>query len=79
MLTVQTMIFFICNLDDHSFCVEPACGVSLSVVYEGLLPEILKKNGHDLGEGPVVVLVCGGNDASVKILKDYAEKLKLDI
>ncbi|OXA50993.1 Serine dehydratase-like [Folsomia candida] len=65
--------------DDHAFCVEPACGVSLSAVYQGILHEIFTSNGHELGQGPVVVLVCGGCDSSVKILKDYAEKLGIDI
>lgn len=66
--------------DDHAFCVEPSCGVTLSAVYEGLLPEIMRKNGHNLIPGrPVVVLVCGGQDASIKILKDYAETLGVPI
>jgi len=66
--------------DDHAFCVEPSCGVTLSVIYQGLLPEILKQNGYELiPDRPVVVLVCGGQDSSVKILKEYAEKLNIAI
>jgi len=65
--------------DDHAFCVEPSCGVSLSAVYEGILPEIFRSNGQELGDGPVVVLVCGGCDSSVKILKEYAEQLGIEI
>jgi L-serine/L-threonine ammonia-lyase len=63
--------------DDHAFCVEPACGVSLSLIYEGLIQGILEKHGHPL-HGPVVVLVCGGCDTSVKILQEYAYKLAID-
>ncbi|XP_037043687.1 L-serine dehydratase/L-threonine deaminase-like [Bradysia coprophila] len=66
--------------DDHAFCVEPSCGVTLSVIYEGLLPGIMERNGFELlPDRPVVVLVCGGQDASVKILKEYAEKLNVPI
>lgn len=71
---------FLCISDDHAFCVEPSCGVTLSVVYQGLLPAILERNGYELIPGrPVVVLVCGGQDSSVKILKEYAEKLDVPI
>lgn len=48
-------------------------------MYQGILGDIFAQNGQKLGPGPVVVLVCGGNDASVKILKDYAEKLGVDM
>lgn len=66
--------------DDHAFCVEPACGVTLSVLYQGLLPGILEQNGYELTPGrPVVALVCGGQDSSVKILKEYAEKFDVQI
>lgn len=66
--------------DDHAFCVEPSCGVTLSVIYQGLLPSILEKNGYELIPGrPVVALVCGGQDTSVKILTEYAEQLNVPI
>jgi hypothetical protein len=70
--------------DDHAFCVEASCGVSLSAVYQGILPEILTNAGYKLSKsgtkkGPVVVIVCGGCDTSVKILKDYAEQLGVKI
>lgn len=54
--------------------------MTLSVIYQGLVPAILEKNGYELIPGrPVVALVCGGQDCSVKILKEYAEKFDVPI
>jgi L-serine/L-threonine ammonia-lyase len=48
--------------DDHGYVVEPACGVSLAVVYENLLPRVLEEEGYSSGDGPIVIVVCGGSD-----------------
>ena len=41
---------------DHRMLVEPACAVSLSSIYEDILPsEVLD------AKGPIVVIVCGGS------------------
>lgn len=44
--------------DDHRVLVEPACGAALAPVYAGAVP----------GEGPVVVVVCGGAGATLEAL-----------
>ena len=43
--------------NDQRLLVEPACGAALSAIYSGLVKDM--KN--ELGEGPVVMVVCGGN------------------
>ena len=40
---------------DQRLLVEPACGAALSAVYTGLV----KKMQDKLGEGPLVMVVCG--------------------
>lgn len=47
--------------DDHRLLVEPACGAALAPVYAGDLP----------GEGPVVVVVCGGAGATLDALAGW--------
>lgn len=44
-------------LDDERLCIEIACGVSVAVLYENLLPKLLP-NLHP--ESKVVLVVCGG-------------------
>jgi len=43
--------------NDQRLLVEPACGAALSAIYSGLVREM----ENELGEGPVVMVVCGGN------------------
>lgn len=43
--------------DEEKMIVEPACGVSLAVIYDGLLEELIPNFGP---ESRVVVIVCGG-------------------
>ncbi|KAF2171514.1 hypothetical protein M409DRAFT_63753 [Zasmidium cellare ATCC 36951] len=57
--------------NDERILVEPACAVSLAVVYSGKLKEYLP----DLKpESRVVVVVCGGSGLSVEILNGYIKK-----
>jgi L-serine/L-threonine ammonia-lyase len=59
---------------DHRLLVEPACGAALAVVYSERLREELLK---DVGNGPIVIEVCGGSGVSLELLmqwkKDYLE------
>lgn len=50
-------------------------------MYSKILPGLLNKNGQNFDDnsGPVVVIVCGGSDASVDILNCYAKGLGLDV
>ena len=52
-------------LEDHRIMVEPACGASLSAVYDGC--EILK------GKRNVVVIVCGGVGVTLKQLEEWSQ------
>lgn len=58
-------------LDDERTLVEPACGVCLSLCYEGrlrrLMPELT-------AESNVVIVVCGGSNISFEILDSYMKK-----
>jgi L-serine/L-threonine ammonia-lyase len=63
--------------DDHVFLVEPAAGVSLATVYSNLLPQILAQKGFNISTGPVVIIVCGGNDINAEILMKLAKDLEI--
>lgn len=53
-------------LDEHHLLVEPACGAALAPLYEGLdLP----------GDGPVLVIVCGGSVIEIDRLLHLAHEL----
>lgn len=52
-------------LDDHRVLVEPACGASLSVVYDR----------HPRLRGPVLVVVCGGASATMQQLAAWRATL----
>lgn len=54
--------------DDHRVLVEPACGASLSVVYENAPP--LE------GRGSVLVVVCGGAGATRELLEKWDKVTK---
>lgn len=50
-------------LDDHRILTEPACGVSLSLLYER---KVQFKPGDN-----VLVIVCGGASVTLKAMMDY--------
>jgi L-serine/L-threonine ammonia-lyase len=52
--------------DDHRLLVEPACGASLSTVYN--------RAGPLAGLAPVVVIVCGGAGVSLGLLEEWDKK-----
>jgi len=57
--------------NDHRILVEPACGSVLASVYSGHLTRILP----DLGPGPVVVIVCGGNIVNTQLLNQWSQSI----
>jgi len=61
---VQALVRF---ADDHRLLVEPACGAALAPVYQGLVG----------GEGPVVVVVCGGASATLEALSGWCDAVGL--
>lgn len=64
--------------DDERMIVEPACGVSVAVCYDGRLKKLLP---HLTEESKVVVVVCGGSNITLERLcqfrTQYAEAEKL--
>jgi len=58
-------------LDDERMLVEPACGVSVALAYDGRLKRYLKNFGP---EKKVVIVVCGGSKISLEMLLQYKEK-----
>ena len=53
-------------LDDHRILVEPACGASLAVVYDGA-PALEQAT-------TVLVIVCGGVTATVENLRQWSKQ-----
>ena len=54
--------------DDEKVLVEPACGAALAAVYSGIIKR-LQDEGKLAGSlGPVVIVVCGGNNISMEQL-----------
>ena len=57
---------------EHRMLVEPACGAALSAVYfksEDLFSQVV-------GIKPIVVVVCGGNMASLDLFETWKKSLK---
>ena len=50
--------------------VEPACGAALSAVYSQVDLDL-----KSAAEGPIVVVVCGGNMASIDLFNQWRKDL----
>jgi len=57
-------------LDDERFLVEPACGVSVALAYDGRLKTYLKGFRPD---SKVVIVVCGGSKITLDSLNQYRQ------
>ena len=57
--------------DDERLIVEPACGVSVAVCYDGRLKQLLPELNND---SKVVVIICGGSDITLEMLMGYRKK-----
>ena len=55
----------------HRMLVEPACGAALSAVFNQ--SDILPKNGS----GPIIMVVCGGNMASLELFDGWKKQLNI--
>lgn len=57
---------------------EPACGAALAAVYSGVLRRLQRegKLAEPMG-GPVVMVVCGGNNISIGQLQKLKQQLGL--
>ncbi|XP_033829030.1 L-serine dehydratase/L-threonine deaminase-like [Periophthalmus magnuspinnatus] len=55
-------------LDDEKILVEPACGAALAAVYSGIIKKLQDEDKLAKQLGPVVIVVCGGNNISMEQL-----------
>ncbi|CBX90899.1 hypothetical protein LEMA_P059330.1 [Plenodomus lingam JN3] len=58
--------------DDERIMVEPACGVSLALCYQGRLRKLLP---HLRESSRVVITVCGGSNITAKMLGDWSSSM----
>jgi L-serine/L-threonine ammonia-lyase len=56
--------------EDERALVEPACGATIALVYEGRLKEVVKDLKKD---SRVVLVVCGGRNIGLDLLKEWRE------
>ena len=56
--------------DDERILVEPACGVSIAPCYDGRLRKLLP---HLTPQSRVIVIVCGGSDATIELVSAYRQ------
>lgn len=54
---------------------EPACGAALAAVYSNIIKRLQGEGKLAPRLGPVVVVVCGGNNISMEQLQQLKKKL----
>ena len=62
--------------DDERILVEPACGVSAVLCWDGRLKKALPKLQP---ESKVVVVVCGGSNITLEMLVEYRKKYGMEL
>ncbi|KAM4578083.1 LOW QUALITY PROTEIN: L-serine dehydratase/L-threonine deaminase-like [Fundulus diaphanus] len=62
-------------LDDEKILVEPACGAALAAVYSDVIKRLQAEGKLAQPLGPVVVVVCGGNNISMEQLQRLKKQL----
>ncbi|XP_012736727.2 L-serine dehydratase/L-threonine deaminase [Fundulus heteroclitus] len=62
-------------LDDEKILVEPACGAALAAVYSDVIKRLQAEGKLARPLGPVVVIVCGGNNISMEQLQRLKKQL----
>lgn len=56
--------------DHQRIMVELSCGTVLSALYKGIVSQILSSHPN-LPDGPLVMIVCGGNDVKLKDMNEW--------
>ncbi|MBN3309336.1 L-serine dehydratase/L-threonine deaminase [Amia ocellicauda] len=64
-------------VDDEKILVEPACGAALAAVYNNTIGKLQEEGKLSRDLGPVVVVVCGGNNITLGQLQRLKEQLGL--
>lgn len=69
------------SADDEKVLVEPACGAALAAVYSGVIRRLQGEGKLAAAEclGPVVVVVCGGNNISMEQLRRLKKQLGIGV
>nr|XP_006640502.1 PREDICTED: L-serine dehydratase/L-threonine deaminase [Lepisosteus oculatus] len=62
-------------VDDEKILVEPACGAALAAVYNNVIGKLQEEGKLCRDLGPVVVIVCGGNNITLGQLQRLKEQL----
>uniref|UniRef100_A0A3Q4HTY1 L-serine ammonia-lyase n=1 Tax=Neolamprologus brichardi TaxID=32507 RepID=A0A3Q4HTY1_NEOBR len=62
-------------VDDEKILVEPACGAALAAVYSGIITRLRDERKLPQHLGPVVIVVCGGNNISLEQLDKLKKQL----
>lgn len=55
--------------------VEPACGAALAAVYSDIIKRLQDEGKMAKRLGPVVIVVCGGNNISMEQLRRLKKQL----
>lgn len=63
------------SADDEKVLVEPACGAALSAVYSDVIKRLQDEEKLPRRLGPVVIVVCGGNNISMEQLSKLKKLL----
>lgn len=69
--------FCVCFADDEKILVEPACGAALAAVYCDIIKKLQDEDKLAKQLGPVVIVVCGGNNISMEQLWRLKKQLGL--
>lgn len=56
---------------------EPACGAALAAVYSGVIKRLRDEGRLAQDLGPVVIVVCGGNNISLEQLSELKKQLDI--
>jgi len=74
---VRLISLLVCPLpaDDEKILVEPACGAALAAVYSGVIKRLQGEGKLAQRLGPVVIVVCGGNNISMEQLARLKKQL----
>ncbi|XP_035690101.1 serine dehydratase-like [Branchiostoma floridae] len=64
-------------LDDERLLVEPACGAALAAIYSPVISRLQDQGRLPGGVTSVVVVVCGGNNITLKQLETWKGQLGL--
>eukprot|EP00058_Branchiostoma_floridae_P005244 XP_002590732.1 hypothetical protein BRAFLDRAFT_89538 [Branchiostoma floridae] len=68
---------FVCSSDDERLLVEPACGAALAAIYSPVISRLQDQGRLPGGVTSVVVVVCGGNNITLKQLETWKGQLGL--